>query len=126
MSGRKSNLKRFKTITSGDMSGSLTSAITAIEFMDNIGYQISFSGAPVGNFQVQVSMDYDQDINGNVIHAGEWIAIPLSNGSIDVPTSLGSPIYIDLNQLTAPWIKLVYTRTSGSGTCNTFISGKMV
>ena len=126
MSGRKSNLKRFKTITSGDMSGNLTSTVTAIEFMDNIGYQLNFTGSPVGNFQVQVSMDYDQDNNGNVINDGNWVAVTLSSGSVNAATSLGSPIFIDLNQLSAPWIRVVYNHTSGSGTLNAFICGKMI
>ena|ERR1035437_779912 len=123
---RKGNLKRFKTIANGNMSGSLISPVTAIEFMDNIGYQLNFTGSPVGNFQVQVSMDYDQDNNGNVLNAGNWIAVTLSNNSINAATSLGSPIYIDLNQLSAPWIRVAYNYTSGSGTLNAFICGKMV
>lgn len=130
MSGRKSNLKRFKTITNGDMStASITSAVTAIEFLDNIGIQINFTGSPVGTFAVQISMDYDQDQNGNVISAGNWITMPVQQGSTSytaIPTSLGSPIYLDLNQLSAPWIRLVYTRTSGTGTLNAFIAAKMV
>lgn len=128
MSGRKSNLKKFPTVVNGDMSANVTSPVTAIEFMDNIGIQINFSGSPVGNFQVQVSMDYNQDVNGNVIDAGNWIAVPFPApvSSINLPTSVGSPIYIDLNQLSAPWIRLTYTATSGSGTLNSFICGKMV
>lgn len=126
MSGRKSNLKRFNSIVAGSMSTSLTSPVTNIEFLDNIGVQFNFTDSPVGNFQVQVSMDYDQDINQNVINAGNWVPVTLSNGTVNAATSLGSPVYIDLNQLSAPWIRLVYVRTSGTGTLNAFVCGKMV
>lgn len=125
---RKSNLKRYKMVTAGDMStASITSPVTNIEWLDNIGVQLNWTGSPVGNFQVQVSMDYDQDINGNVINAGNWVAILLQPAnSVNAPTSLGSPIYIDLNQLSAPWIRVVYARTSGSGSLNAFITAKVV
>jgi len=130
MSGRKSNLKRFKTITTGDMSqATLTSAVTAIEFLDNIGYQINFTGSPVGTFSVQISADYDQDQNGNVINAGQWITVPVQQNGTSytlIPTSLGSPMFLDLNQLSAPFIRLIYTKTSGTGTVNAFVCGKMV
>lgn len=110
------------------MTGNLTSSVTAIEFLDNIGYQFNFTGSPVGTFSIQVSMDYDQDNNGNVITAGSWVSIPVTLSGTSytlIPTSLGSPIYIDLNQLSAPWIRAIYTFTSGSGTLNAFICGKM-
>jgi hypothetical protein len=129
---RKSNLKQFNTIQNGDMSGSLTSSVSSIEFLDNIGVQINFVDGvttAVGNFQVQVSVDYNQDGFGNVLNPGNWTPIyftsaPLSG--VDIPTTLGSPIFIDINQISAPWIRIVYTPTSGSGTANVWIAGKMV
>lgn len=124
MSSRKSNLKKFSAITSGDMSlASITSTVTNIEFLDNIAVQLTWSGSPVGTFQIQVSLDYNQDNNGNVLAAGNWV--PLTLGT-SLSTSVGSPIFVDMNQLSAPWIRIVYTRTSGSGTLNALISAKMV
>lgn len=133
MSGRKSNLSKYSIITAGSMATSLTSAVTNIEWLDNTAFQINFTGSPVGTFQAQVSADYEQDFNGNVINAGNWIAVPLTyflSGTLTtattVPTSVGSPIYLDLNQMSAPWIRLVYTRTSGTGTANAFVTGKPI
>lgn len=124
---RKSNLKKFQSITSGNMAlTSITSAITNVEFLDNIGVQLQWSGSPVGNFEIQVSLNYDQDINGNVINAGTWVPLTFPTYNNDIPTSAGSPLYIDLNQLSAPWVRVVYTKTSGTGTLNTYICGKMV
>lgn len=131
---RKNNLLKFQLITAGDMSlSSLTSTITNIQFLDNIGIQLNFSGSPVGTLEVQVSADHAQDNEGNVTVAGNWAPIPLSYilaGSMtvatSVPTSVGSPIYLDLNQLSAPYIRVVYTKTSGTGTLNAFITCKTV
>ena len=105
---KKSNLKRFQTITSGDMSlASLTSSVTSIEFLDNVGFQLNFTGSPVGTFSVQVCMDYDADTH----QAGTWTTVSVQQGATAytaIPTSLGSPIFIDLNQLSSPFIRLVY------------------
>lgn len=124
---RKSNLKRFKTISDGDMSSSsIISSVSNIEFLDNIGVQLVWAGSPTGQFEVQVSMDYDQDNNGNVINAGNWVSVTLSNSLTYVSTAVGSPIYIDLNQLSAPWIRVKYTRASGSGTLQAYVCAKMI
>ncbi len=118
----KRKLTRFKTITNGDMStASITSAVTNIGNWDNIGLQFVWTGSPVGTFAVQVSIDHAQDQFGNVTNAGTWVPLTLSPSPI---TSLGSPIYIDMTQLSAPWIRVVYTKTSGSGTLQTYISAK--
>jgi hypothetical protein len=105
------------------MAGNLTSAVTNIEFLDNIGVQFNFTGTPTGTFQVQVSADYSQDQQGNVLNAGNWIGLlsvlPTASGSAD-------SAYVDLNQLSAPWIRAIYTRTSGTGTLNAYIVAKQV
>jgi hypothetical protein len=113
--------------------GVITSPVTCIQWLDNIGVQFNFSGSPVGTFQVQVSADYSQDAQGNVTNPGNWAAVPLtylltgaSTTATTVPTSVGSPIYLDLNQLSAPWVRVVYTNASGTGTLNAFITAKQL
>ncbi len=132
---RKNTLQRFKTITAGVMTGTntLTSTVTKIEYMDNIAYQFSWTNSPVGTFEIQVSLDYDQDQNGNVINAGNWVSVPvsyLSSGSmtiaLTIPTSVGSPIFVDLNQLSAPWIRARYTNASSTGVLTAYVAGKEV
>lgn len=125
MSGRKNNLRLFRNIAAGDMSqATITSSVTNIQFLDNIGIQLTFTGAPVGTFEVQVSADYAQDDNGNVTNAGNWTSITLSPSP--AAAGSGSTIYIDMNQLSAPWIRVKYTKTSGTGTLNGYITGKQL
>ena len=125
MSTTKNNLLRYQTVTSADMSADVTSQVTNIAHMDNIGYQINFTGAnPVGTFEVQVSIDYNKDAQGNVTNAGNWISIlnppPVAIGAAD-------NIYCDINQISAPWIRLIFTHSGGSaGTMNAFITGKSI
>lgn len=123
MSGRKNNLQSYQIITAGDMSADITSAVTNIQTLDNIGIQLNWTGSPVGVFEVQVSIDYAQDNFGNVINAGHWTPIDFQVGP---STTDGSPIYLDLNQLSAPWIRTFYDRTSGTGTLSAYITAKMI
>lgn len=139
MSHRKNILLKYQTVTDGDMSeSSITSAVTNIQYLDDIGLQLNWTGSPTGTFAIQVSADYAQDgANSpgtpNVLNAGNWVPISFTywNGSAfvtatSIPTSVGSPIYIDLALLSAPWIRIVYTRGSGSGTLDAFITAKEV
>lgn len=105
------------------MSGNLVSQITNIEFQDNIGIQINFTGSAVGTFNVQISSDYKQDSQGVVQNAGNWISLVLN----PAPVAAGSAnqIFIDMNQLSAPWIRLIYTASSSTGVLNAFISAKV-
>lgn len=138
MSGRKNNIQTFKTISAGDMStATLTSSITNIQFLDNVGYQFSWTGSPVGEFSIEVSADYNQDSSSppNVLATGNWIPLVFTYWDANagtfvtdtaVPSSVGSPIYLDLALLSAPWIRAKYTRTSGTGTLTATITAKML
>lgn len=115
------------------MSGSLTSPVTAITVLDNVAYQLDFSGSPVGYFQVELSSNYNQDELGNVLNPGTWVPVIFTyfNGTIfvtssHIPTSSGSPIIIEITQTACPFARVVYTSTSGSGTLNAIVSAKMV
>lgn len=124
MSGRKNTLLKYQTLTSGSMAGNLTSAVTNIQFLDNICMQMNWTTADaVGTFNVQGSADYAQDDYGNVTTTGNWVSIPA------LATAAGGAsgnALLDMQQLSFPWIRVTYTRTSGSGTANIFISGKQI
>lgn len=124
MSGRKNTLQSYQLITSGDMSSSITSAATNIQFLDNIGVQLHFTGSPTGTFSVQVSLNHKQDSQGVVSVPGDWVSIVLS----PAPVAAGSAddIYIDINQISSPWLRVVYTRSSGSGTLQGYVGAKEV
>lgn len=92
--------------------------------MDNIGIQANLTGggSMSGTFSVQVSADHAQDTEGNETVAGNWITV------VTASVTSGAPLltYFDLNQLSAPWVRLIYTHSSGAGTVNAFITGKML
>jgi hypothetical protein len=121
----KRKLSPYQIITSGDMSqASITSTPTNIQYLDNVGIQLTWTGAPVGTFSIQISSDYQRDAQGNVTNAGNWVTLPLSpaitaSGSADTA-------YIDMTQLSAPWVRVLYTKTSGTGTLQGYVTGKTV
>ncbi len=124
MSGRKNTLKRFKIVSAGDMSAPITSSPTNIEFLDNVAIQLNASGTPTGTFEVQVSIDYEQDAQGNITDVGNWVPLTLS----PPPVTVGAPvsILIDVNQTSTRWVRTVYTPTAGTGVLNAYISAKMI
>lgn len=126
MSSRKNKLQTFPVIINGAMASTSTlhSAPVNVEYLDNIGFQANFTGTPVGTFSVEVSADYLQTATGVVQNSGNWIALTLSA----VPAAAGAAgsIYVDVTQISAPWIRLSYTNTSSSGTLNAFATAKEI
>lgn len=121
----KNQLLSYKISTAQSLAASGNSAVTNIQFLDNIGIQVNIlSGTPTGSFQVQISADYKQDNNGNVLVAGNWI--DLTTAILAVTAGSPAQLYFDLNQLSSPWIRLRYVRTSGTGTADAFITAKQV
>lgn len=122
MSGRKNNLKRFQLFSAASLAGSLISAVTDIQFLDNIAIQLNPTGTGLnGTFAVQGSLDYNK-INGTVTNPGTWISLTL-NPSPTV-SGTGTPILIDMTELSFPFIRVIYTAVAGTGSVDGYISGK--
>lgn len=126
MSGRKNYLNSYKIINAGDVSlTSITSSATNIQGLDNVGIQVNVvSGTFSGVITVEVSADH-QEINGNVTVAGNWVALSLPV-SATITSSSPTSIYLDLNQISSLWIRVKYTKTSGTGSLDAFIVAKML
>lgn len=109
-------------IDAGDMGASITGPATIIKHLPGISYDIAWTGVPVGTFQVQVSNSYALNADGTVQNAGNWTTIPSSSftGSYPVPSGSASNGFIDVVGTEAYAIRLVYTRTSGSGALTVF------
>lgn len=121
MSGKNMEPKRLQTDVS--MATSLTSNPVPIMYEDSVAIQLNFTGTPVGTFQVQGSLDYSPGGPfGAQANAGNWANLTLS----PVPTAAGAGdvILIDMFALSFPYIRVVYTRTSGTGVLNTYIDCK--
>ena len=128
MSGRKNVLYTYEDplLTAASMAASITGTPININFMDNVGIQLKWTGAnPIGAITFQVSLDYD--INTPTL--GTWTTIQLTPGNNLTVSPAGTPdnAYVDLNQLSASWIRVVYTTAGGSvGALTANIAAKMI
>lgn len=113
----------FQVVTNGSMGASITSLITNIQQISYVGYTVSWTGAPVGSISVQVCNDYDTNPDGSVRSAGTWVPIALSTPIS--PSGTADSAFIDIVGISSAWIRLVYTRTSGTGVLNAVVDGKV-
>lgn len=113
MSGRKNFAPAFKVVTDGDMALQVITEISTINWLDNMGYQVIWSGTPVGEFFV------DATINGT-----DWEALDF--GSSMVAAGVAGSFLINMNQLPYLSIRLRYEPTSSDGVLNAWVMGKMV
>jgi len=122
-------LKPTYVVTNGDMSGNITSLPTNIEQISMASYDISWTGVPVGTFQVQVSNSYvPSAAPGNLPNnSGNWTTIPAADfqGNYPVPAGSASNGALDVSITGFTWVRLVYTSTSGTGTLNVVVAGKV-
>jgi hypothetical protein len=105
------------------MVSTITSNVTNILYLDNVSIQLNFTGTPTGGFAIQGSLDYAVE-NGTPTNAGNWVPLALTPN----PAAAGSAgtILLNLTELSFPWIRVVYTPSSGTGTLDAYISAKQV
>lgn len=122
---QKNVLLPVKLLAQQSMAANFTSPATVIKYTDNVCYQINATTTnSIGTFAVQTSLDYvpANDPAGPAV-AGNWTTLALSG----TPTinAASDTISINLNQVPASAIRLVYTSTTaGTGTCDIYITAK--
>lgn len=115
---------------SGDMSASITSNPTVLNSLTLGSYSYSWSGtAPVGAISVEISNDYSLNPDGTVKNAGTWTAVfVVLNGTT---TTNSIPLTGNTGEGMVEWstgayaIRSKYTRTSGTGTLQVIVNGKV-
>jgi hypothetical protein len=127
----RSTLRPYSVITNGAMTGNITSAVTILQSIVGCSYSLSWSGtSPVGTASVQVSNDYSLNPNGTVDNTGTWTTIELNVAGTPATTIAISgntgTAFIDIDTIMAYAIRLQFTYTSGTGTLNALINGKVL
>jgi len=119
-------LRPQKVIVNGDMSSSVTSLVTNINMISCVGYTVAWTGTPTGTFSVEVSQDYvaPVGVQDEPLNAGTWVPLTLSVPVLAAGTA--DTAFIDVDVTGAAYVRLVYTATSGSGTLNATIAGKVI
>ena len=124
---RKNVAHPFEVAKAQSLAASFNSAPTMITYLDNVCYQINITTSDsIGTFSVQASIDYEQDINGNVVNPGHWITLTLGGGT-PFANAANDQIIIDLNQLPFNAVRLAYAAgTPGTGHCDIWILSKQI
>jgi hypothetical protein len=116
----------------GNMATTITSAPSRIRFIDNLSYEIIWSGgtSPAGTIQVQCSNDYQETDAGVPVpgKSGTWTNIGVVDTSGNPPTISGTSgsHMIQITQLPHEFVRLQYIPTAGTGTMTVWVAGKGV
>lgn len=107
---------------------SITGPATIINGLPGISYDIAWTGTTTGTFAVQVSNSFSLNADGSVANAGNWNTLPPAAFIGTIPAPAGSPDhgFIDVVGTEAYAIRLVYTRTSGTGTMTVLAAAKVL
>lgn len=110
-------LQPLQRITNGDMSqASLTSGVVDGRYLTNLKFQIDWAGAPVGALKIEESLDYNPQIAGS----GTWH----DNGAgITGPAGADGSALVNLLNRAPCFYRVVYTKSSGTGTLQVWASG---
>ena len=109
--GRKSILRKYCIFNAASLEATLTSPITSIEYLDSPCIQLQWTTADaVGTFRIEASIDCEV-----------WTAI---DGIAPVVNKANDHTLINLPLLACPFIRVVYTRTEGTGTLTGYVSAK--
>lgn len=102
-------------VSSGDMSGSVSSTAVSLTNAYQYSVQATYTGSPVGSLELQVSNDIQ-----DCASVTNWSSIA---ASVQAISAAGSYMW---NVINANYhcIRLVYTRTSGTGTLNAIYGSK--
>lgn len=107
------------SISGTSMAASITSDPVKMEWEDNAGIQVVWTGTPTGTNAVQVSLD-PEVLGWETIPAAAYTVTPSQ------PAGAAGSNFYDLPLGSAAWIRLVYTRVSGTGTMTAKIALKSV
>jgi hypothetical protein len=123
----KKQLSPHILVSAASLAASFNSPAQQIQYTDNIGIEVDVTGASglSGIFAVQVSASFSQDDFGNILNAGTWITLMDPSGTPIEATVVGNgAVYFDLNQLSAPWVRISYIATTGTGTATILTTAK--
>ena len=119
MSAKQYNLPPYQNITTRAVSsGTVTSSVTDIFLKDNITLQFIYTGTLAGSFDVQISTNYDL-ANPSL---AAWDSLPLS--TTPVAAGAAGNWSVNITDLSAKALRVVFTWTSGSGNLTSWISAK--
>lgn len=119
----KNGLLPYKISSAADMSGNFSSKVTNIQNQDRLIISIDvLSGTATGTFFLQgrASLSVSTVYPKSVGPANEWMNL----GAGQAAPASGDTIGWDVGFTGASELRVSYTTTSGTGTCDIWVAGK--
>lgn len=110
MGAGKKVLTPYHVVSAGDLSASFNSAATNLQYVDRVSYDMNWTGSAVGTIYVQGTT------NGT-----NWANLDINAVVLNNATDLA---VADIQTTGLVQVRLAYTRTSGTGTINAYVSYK--
>lgn len=82
--------------------------------------EILATGTPTGVIKVQGSLDYSPTNNSPAV-GPTWFDVDLSLNAL---TGAPNNYFIDFTETSIPWLRVVYTRASGTGSLDVVATAK--
>jgi len=118
-------LKPFTIFSATSTGTSLTqSPPTIINQLPLVSFSMSWTGTTTGTFSVEASDDYSINPDGTVKNAGTWNSLPFST-TVAAVGSQGHGMY-DVFGCGAYALRLVFTRSAGTGSLTAIVTGKVL
>lgn len=119
MSGTKKTINSASIFSATSLAASVNSSPFNIRYMDRVCVQVVVTTSDgVGAFAVQGSNDTDAAVAAGT---ASWTTMTGMNQTI---SSANAVLLYDIVQTAVPWVRVAYTRTSGSGTASGTISAR--
>ena len=107
-----------KVVNAVSMASSFSSSPILLDQIYGFSFQAVFTGTPNGSFKLQCSND-DVKLDSQIVN---WSDI---SGTAQAITAAGSILY-NVNYAFYKWVRIVYTASSGSGSCDVTYASKGV
>lgn len=121
---RKNNLKyTIVDAVDGSVNFDTFNTPTNIDYLDNAGLLVSYTGNLVGTLAVFVSNDKAEENTTRL--PVEWVELDFGV-AVDGIDGTGTALQFNLNQLPYSWLAVSYTATSGTGDMTIKLTSKML
>lgn len=111
-----------KVIDAGVMTGTtvLLGEITDLALLDNVSYEVNWTGTPTGTLTFECSNSYERTANPSAL----FFALTFPTAPASPAGSANTGYGIDLNQVPFRYIRPRYVNASSTGVLNIWIFGK--
>lgn len=103
--------------TAHSLGASFQTSATSLQYLDRALLTILCTGSPTGTVSVQISNNY----NVNNPSAADWFDMPISLNAL---TGSAQNYVVEISETAAPWIRISFSYTSGSGSMTAVVTAK--